>query len=42
MYTALESVQCFFNTQLLRVFNSETAHAKDMIKRMKSLGLDIN
>ena len=40
LYTALESVQEFFNTQPLRLFNGD--NAKDMCEKMKSLGFDIN
>ena len=42
MYSALESVREFLNRTSIREFNSGTTHAKDMIKRMKALGFDIN
>lgn len=42
LYSALESVREFFNRKPIRLFNKDTDHAQDMIKKMKSLGLDIN
>lgn len=41
-YTALESVQAFFNTQSLRLFKGDTSETKDMCEKMKALGFDIN